>query len=380
MRAAIRCFGPLLPTLPALVLVACVTPGGGAPTPEDHARIAAWMPDPPAAVVAPEDELTLALRHLNGIGSPRDFARAHELLRRAANHDNGDAAYLLARLYEEGIGTPVDPDGAMNWIERAARLGQAEAQYRLGMALYRGEGLTLNTIAGVRWLTHAAEAGHAPAQFNLGLAYQLGRGAIRDERRGVYWLERAAEQDHPMAQYLLGDAYSVGRGVVEDDVWAARWYGRAAWLGLHRAQYKMALFYFGGTGVAPNRVQAYKWARLAASEGQESAAALMRMLQGTLSRNEVRYGQALAAAWRPPWPNGIAQGAGEPDRSAVEFVQLALTELGYEAGPVDGNLGPQTEQALAAYRRDRGLAADAELSHDLLRRLKDDRLAHRTGG
>lgn len=380
MRALLRCLGLMLAILSAVVTSACVDSGADtAKTPQDLARVWAWLPDPPAAPIKPEDEVTLALRHLNGVGVPRDFARVHELLRRAANGGNGAAAYLLARLYEEGIGTPVDPAGAMDWIETAARLGQPEAQYRLGMAYYRGEGRSLNTVTGVRWLTKAAEAGNAEAQFHLGLAFQLGRGAARDEHRSVYWLERAAEQDLPMAQYLLGDAYSDGRGVAADDSWAARWYGRAAWLGLHLAQYKLALFYFGGNGVPQNRVQAYKWAQLAASDGQENAIGLKQLLQASLTRDQVRYAQALAAAWRPPLPAEVVDGESEPDRSAVEFAQLALSQLGYSAGPIDGHLGPQTLQALAAYRHDRGLAVGDGLSHALLRQLKDDRLARRSG-
>lgn len=380
MRAVLRCLGLMLAVLSAPVLSSCVDAGADpAKTPEDLAKVWAWLPDPPPAEVTPEDEVTLALRHLNGIGVARDFVRAQELLRRAAHDGNASAAYLLARLLEEGVGTPVDPVGAMNWIELAAKLGHPEAQYRLGMAYYRGEGRTLNTVSGVRWLTKAAEAGNAEAQLNLGLAYQLGRGAIRNEHRGAYWLEQAAERDLPMAQYLLGDAYSDGRGVAADDFWAARWYGRAAWLGLHQAQYKLALFYFGGTGVPQNRVQAYKWAELAASDGQANAVELMQLLQGSLSRDQVHYAQALAAAWRPPLPEDAVDGAHEPDRSAVEFAQLALAQLGYNAGPIDGHLGAQTLQALAAYRRDRGLAAEDGLSPALLRQLKDDRLARRSG-
>ena len=57
-----------------------------------------------------------------------------------------------------------------------------------------------------------------------------------------------------------------------------------------------------------------------------------------------------------------------PDRVIVN-VQVALQEQGYYAGPIDGDLGPQTRAALAAYQADRGLAVTSAVDRPTLQTL-----------
>ena len=52
--------------------------------------------------------------------------------------------------------------------------------------------------------------------------------------------------------------------------------------------------------------------------------------------------------------------------SAVEMVQLKLTKLGYNPGPVNGQMGRRTRQAIQQFQQDQGLATDGILSCDLL--------------
>ena len=54
-----------------------------------------------------------------------------------------------------------------------------------------------------------------------------------------------------------------------------------------------------------------------------------------------------------------------PDRVVTE-VQLQLQRDGYYAGEVDGSLGPQTRQALAAYQADHGLAVTSAIDRPTL--------------
>ena len=42
------------------------------------------------------------------------------------------------------------------------------------------------------------------------------------------------------------------------------------------------------------------------------------------------------------------------ERARTRRVQSALKSLGYYGGRIDGNFGPQTEEALAAYQEERG--------------------------
>ncbi len=63
------------------------------------------------------------------------------------------------------------------------------------------------------------------------------------------------------------------------------------------------------------------------------------------------------------------------DAPTVRYVQQALAELGFDAGPVDGLMGPRTRAGLRAYQRAESLPADGELTPELLRRLLEDRRA-----
>lgn len=74
----------------------------------------------------------------------------------------------------------------------------------------------------------------------------------------------------------------------------------------------------------------------------------------------------------------IAAGGASPERllkrsgllrSYTRAVQEALTAQGYDPGPVDGALGPQTRSAIRSYQTSNGLAVDGEVSRDLLANL-----------
>jgi membrane-bound lytic murein transglycosylase B len=54
----------------------------------------------------------------------------------------------------------------------------------------------------------------------------------------------------------------------------------------------------------------------------------------------------------------------------VKALQAALTARGFDAGATDGQMGPATRQALRAWQRSLGLAADGFPTLDLLARLQ----------
>jgi hypothetical protein len=86
-----------------------------------------------------------------------------------------------------------------------------------------------------------------------------------------------------------------------------------------------------------------------------------------------------AGYWYPAWGydryayypyDGPIYGYGDltPDRIIVN-VQVALQEQGYYAGAVDGDLGPQTRGALAAFQADHGLAVTSAVDGPTLQTL-----------
>lgn len=74
----------------------------------------------------------------------------------------------------------------------------------------------------------------------------------------------------------------------------------------------------------------------------------------------------------------IAQGAASPEkllkragllRSYTRAVQEALLAQGFDPGPVDGAIGPQTRSAIRDYQSRSGMPVDGEVSRELLARL-----------
>ena len=50
-----------------------------------------------------------------------------------------------------------------------------------------------------------------------------------------------------------------------------------------------------------------------------------------------------------------------PTRSQVRMLQLGLNKGGFDAGPVDGVIGPKTQQALQKFQQQHGLQANGQL-------------------
>ena len=50
-------------------------------------------------------------------------------------------------------------------------------------------------------------------------------------------------------------------------------------------------------------------------------------------------------------------------------VQRALAERGYYYGPIDGEIGPMSRNAIAAFQSDAGLTPTGEINNSLLRAL-----------
>jgi peptidoglycan hydrolase-like protein with peptidoglycan-binding domain len=62
----------------------------------------------------------------------------------------------------------------------------------------------------------------------------------------------------------------------------------------------------------------------------------------------------------------------------VRELQRRLRAVGFDPGPLDGSAGPTTANAARKYQRARGLAVTGEVDHDLLARLRAERMAARS--
>lgn len=122
-----------------------------------------------------------------------DYAAAWSIWRALARgaHDNAEAQFRLAWLYENGRGVKKDHAEAAKWYSFAAVQGHVHAQYNLGLMYVEGRGVWRNEARAAAWFRRAAVQGHGKAQYNLGLLYATGRGVPKDSDKAAYWLDRA---------------------------------------------------------------------------------------------------------------------------------------------------------------------------------------------
>ena len=96
---------------------------------------------------------------------------------------------------------------AARWFRKAAEHGNPDAQYLLGTLSLEGKGVARSPSEAARWLRKAAEQGHSGAQHSLGTLYAGGIGVGRSMSEAVRWYRKAAEQGNAEAMNNLGSAY-----------------------------------------------------------------------------------------------------------------------------------------------------------------------------
>lgn len=268
-----------------------------------------------------------------------------------------DAA-LLDALYDEGLelqrsGSPED---AIQRFREAAERGHGPAAFELGEAYNEGRGVDQDLNAGAKWINAAAARGERRAQYSVGAAYYNGNNVEQDYVRAANYLTDAAKQDYAPAQYLLAECYVNGRGVTRNLAWAARWYGKAAEQGDADGAFSYGVMQAAGLGIPTDMARGYAWLSVADKVGHASADDVRAAIADKMSPAELERGKTQASKFQPRKETVFA------DKPTVMYVQHSLNRLGFNAGSVDGLMGPRTRSAIAAYLKSAGAAVteDAE--------------------
>jgi TPR repeat protein len=252
--------------------------------------------------------------------------------------------------------------------QNVATENDADRLYRLGLQNLRGDGVPRNEAKAAELFREAAAKGSVDAQLQAGLMLQRGRGVAQDDRAALSWLEKAAAAGNAEAQLLTAQAYASGRGASIDHAWAARWYGKAAEQGLAKAQQQLGAAYASAQGLPRDRVAALTWLNLAAAQKDEDAMRERDALARKMSKAEIDQADRRTKEWR------AAQSGEFLDAPTVRFAQVALADLGFPPGPIDGQPGQRTRQALTAYQAKAGVPGDGMLTPAVLDKLRADRL------
>lgn len=252
-----------------------------------------------------------------GTDGPVDVPKGLSLFEQAAIAGNSYAQASLGYLYREGYGgTRKDYNEAVKWYQLSANQGYANAMATMGWFYREGLGVTQDYGLSLEWYRKGAEGGDANAMSSMGWAYQNGLGTQQDYKEAKAWYEKAANVGDSYSMAVLGWLYDVGNGVTQDYVQARTWYEMASNAGSAYAMGNLSRLYDYGLGTKADAREAVRWAA-ASVEGGDPAKL-----------------QELKTS-----PNNFT-----PDfRKAM---QSLLKDRGYYSGPIDGDFGVATQNAI----------------------------------
>ncbi len=162
-------------------------PAAAEAKPAEQAALAPWTaktPEakaakPPEARTAKPPEAKTAKLPAAKKSSPEKIADSRQ------DHKRG-------LLFYKGIGVPKDFKKAAQWFRRAANKGHPGAQYNLGIMSYLGQGTEQDYATAAKWFERAGQQDHAAAQYNLGFLYYEGKGVDKDNLQAFMWIDRSA--------------------------------------------------------------------------------------------------------------------------------------------------------------------------------------------
>ncbi|TZG28690.1 SPOR domain-containing protein [Sphingomonas montanisoli] len=129
--------------------------------------VAEWKA--PAAAGDPDAQFNLGQAYKLGRGVPQDSNAATEWYRKAATADHEQAqATLGLQLFQSG-----KRDEAMTWLKKAADHGEARAQYVVGTAYFNGDSLPKDWSRAYAYMTRAKAQGIGAASTSLTQMDQL---------------------------------------------------------------------------------------------------------------------------------------------------------------------------------------------------------------
>jgi TPR repeat protein len=259
----------------------------------------------------------LAWFSIYGTDGPVDIDKGKQMFEQAANAGNSYAQASLGWLYREGYGgVPQDYAEALKWYQLSANQGYANAMATIGWFYREGNGVAKDFNQSLSWYQKAAEGGDANAMSSLGWAYQNGLGTTQDYAESKKWYEKAANVGDSYSMALLGWFYDVGNGVSQDYIQARNWYEMAANAGSAYAMGNLSRLYDFGLGTKADPKEAARWAA-ASVEGGDPA----KLQEMKTSPNN------FTPAFR-------------------KEIQALLRERGYYSGPLDGDFGAATQNAM----------------------------------
>lgn len=228
---------------------------------------------------------------LEGRGGIQDAAGALEWFIRGAENGVAQAEYMVGYFCAEGIACEIDEEKAFDCFLKAAKKGCPEAAQMIAMCYENGVHTKKDPELAQKWKKFA-ESGVIPdlppeTEAPEPLAddgeelYQSARRCLaeKDMEGAAMFYKRAAEVGHLRAMCSYGKCLYTGSGTAKDPAEAFRWFRTAADGNMNIAQYNLGVMYLKGVYVPKDLGEAKRYFSLAAGNGHEEAAKILKKLK-----------------------------------------------------------------------------------------------------
>lgn len=223
--------------------------------------------------------VVLAYAQGHGLGGYSvDLSETAKLLRQAVDRGESEAMEDLSTAYAFGKGVPKDERQALELLQRASDSGNLDAAFNLATVRYRGLlGTTKDTDEALRLMQKAADIGALPsAQLRLGMILTEREKRVTPEAQRYFTsakeqLERFSEMGSARARVMLGEMYERGIGISKDPSKAVELYRAAASHSNTTGMTRLGIAHLNGVGTEKNLAEGRLWLEKAAKMGSDTA-------------------------------------------------------------------------------------------------------------
>ena len=152
-----------------------------------------------------ESAYCLAMAYQQGSGVPKNFTKAFEYMKIAAENHIPHAATTLGSMYHYSIGTPKDNNEALKWLTIAAEnQSDTDATGLLGKVLVEKQDNREDVQRGFQLLEKAAQTNYH-VMFILGCFLLTGEFGRIDQNKGFRYISLAADHGIEIAEKMVSD-------------------------------------------------------------------------------------------------------------------------------------------------------------------------------
>lgn len=235
----------------------------------------------------------LAEFYLHGVGIPEDVETGIALLEKSISMGCKEAADTLGTIYMVGEKLPLDEKKGVSYFIKASEMGSSLSMAKLANAYLDGDGIAQDYVKALEWGQKAAKLGEKKGMEIVAILYDDGLGVYRDCMQASYWYRECLQRDPENTFYMyriavcLADPFEVfnihpSNEMLEE---AYSWACKGVEKGDLDCHMLVAWFYETGNFVSQDFEMAYKYFKIAADNGHESSADLLKRYRRNIFGN-----------------------------------------------------------------------------------------------